>query len=173
MSITAFHATGADIKEFNLEWLNGGEHTFGVGIYFSTSKDKLSFYLEEEEKPKIYETEIQSENIVLWHHIIDVSIIKKLIDNSQYKQELLSQYGYEYYLKKYKNKNYLYFIKNFIHEIWELKDIEIKGTYYKEFLNQLAEINIDGMFMENGTFRNEIIVFNPSAITITKVFNIE
>lgn len=165
-----FHATGSTIEEFNLNYLNDGEHNFGVGIYFSTKKDNLDFYLSEEINPRIYETEIQDEKLVLWHRLIDNSIIEKLVNLSPLREELLAKKDMQYFIDKYSNKNYFYFFKNFTYECWNLgiQQEPVDELYLKKVLEQYVQTGIDGMIMENGTFRTELVIFNPKILRISQ-----
>jgi len=155
-----FHATDHNIKEFNLDWVQFGEGNFGPGVYFSTKATNIDFYLNENPDGNIYKTAILKSTMINWYDLVDNDKIRQFIEDSYLESEV------SYFLEKYLNKNYLYLFTNMPYEESSLRKDKDESNL-KRFLNLFtSHTNIDSMFMQNGTFRDEIVVFNPSSIRI-------
>jgi len=168
--IFIYHATAETIDKFNLNYLEFGEHNFGPGIYFSTKSDNIDFYLNEDEiNGKIYKTEIDITGMVLYYDLLNnKKIVEKLVDSLPFD---LTKEEKEKLISKYNNKNYLYIFDNLPYEIYkmrpELTSNTKNKTFLKDFLiNMSKNTGINSMFVQNGTFRDEIVVFNPDVLEI-------
>jgi len=165
-----YHATPVEIDIFNLEHLDGSELNFGPGIYFSDKADNIDFYLEENPNGNIYKTalDISNNNIVNWYDIIDYERI--FVGIEKYFNIILNinkLNTIQKFSSQYRGKNYLYLMSNLETDLWKITKKPISIGHSKQFLNIFTEFtNIDVMFMENGTFRNEYVVFNPKILNI-------
>jgi len=165
--LKCYHATDFVIEEFNLDWLIFGDNNFGPGIYFSTRSDNIDFYLNGNPNGNIYQVEIPLDSMVKWYDLIDDNILEQFLLSLPIEFHNLNK---DYLVKKYKNKNYLYIFDNLPYEI--INSEYYSDTYFKEFLIKMSEnTGISSMFMQNGTFRDEVVLFNPKVIKNKKKIN--
>ena len=166
-----YHATDATITKFNLDYLFYGEHNFGPGIYFSLKDDNIDFYLNENPNGKIYKTAISAQNMVLWHNIHDLTNNKISSFITAYFSSIpLLENHINEIIEKYTGKNYLYVMTNLPYEIHNYNKeakIDISQDHLKQFLiNFVKYTGITSMFVENGTFREEVVVFDAESLDI-------
>ena len=164
-TITIYHATDTTIHEFNLDHLYGGEHNFGPGIYFSTKSNNIDFYLNEYPNGKIYKVEIEHSHMVQYHEFLTKEMTQLFLDSLPREFYLSKK---KYFDEKYKNKNYLYIFDNLPYEV---RYYENKSEFYlKDFLLKMGDkTGVHSMFMQNGTFRNEVVVFYPKTISNVEI----
>ena len=161
-----YHATDCTIDTFNLNHLHGGEHNFGPGIYFSTQSNNIDFYLNEDPDGRIYKTKINLDGQVNWYDLITDGEVKSMFESFPFKLE--KELKKDFFIK-YKNKNYLYIFDNLPYEIWKIDNINHE-VILKNFLLKMSEkTGITSMFAQNGTFRDEVVVFNPSCLEIVEI----
>jgi len=161
-----YHATDCTIDTFDLNHLQGGEHNFGPGIYFSTNADNIDFYLNDDPAGSIHKTKINLEGQVKWYDLITNNQVKLMLKSFPFelKKELKKEL-----FEKYKNKNYLYVFDNLPFEIWRIDNTNHE-VILKNFLLKMSEkTGITSMFAQNGTFRDEVVVFNPSCLEIVEI----
>lgn len=126
-----YHGTSEkSIRKFNLNHLRGGEHTLGIGTYFTRNKEILDFYCSfNEDKGYVYVTEIsyKEENIRDYNELFSKkeinSFIKKLnitLTNKEMEEALKTKIvdGHPFFYKLYFDKkgiylNYKIFVKKF------------------------------------------------------------
>lgn len=126
-----YHGTGEkSIRKFNLNHLRGGEHSLGIGTYFTRNKEILDFYCNyDEEKGFVYITELvyKEENIRDYTELFSekeiISFIKKLnisLTKEEMEKALKTEIvdGHPFFYKLYFDKkgiwlNYKKFVKKF------------------------------------------------------------
>ncbi len=173
--IKAYHGTTRFIDEFNLNFLNGGEHQDGIGIYFTLKKQHTEYY--SGVNGNVYEVELSPQKILNQKDIIKNDLIFNLIKHSPYLEEIfndfvdITQKGMtkERAIKEvrsfYQNMEAKTFLKTFSNDIYKDK--------YKEFVENLNKFgNYDLMTINFNEVKN-IVVFNPKIIKIKKNLNLK
>jgi hypothetical protein len=151
-----YHGTWFNIEDFNLEHLEGGEHSFGIGIYFSKQKEIVSFYSEQDgEKRNIYEVDLdlKPNEIIKYNETLNIIQLENLI----------------------KNKNILYLL--------DIPFYKIMWVIYKDFFQHLTLKDYVELFtLKTGIkaclkqepykdfIREDICVMDPSVIKIINPF---
>ncbi len=167
-----YHGSYAkDIRKFNLNYLEGGEHNLGIGIYFTKNKEVLGFYSEDDDyKGNVYiidlncsESEIRNVNDTLTANEL-LSLIKKFrlsltkeeIDNClKQKMENIHFYIFNKFLfieNKYKFSN-KEFLKKFV-KATKIKVITKEAPY-------------------NDFIRTDYCVMDPRVIKLKKIIDLK
>jgi hypothetical protein len=163
-----YHATDHDITKFNLDWLNYGEHNFGLGIYFSDRNDNIDFFMNENPNGNIYKVDTPDDTMVQWHSLCDKEKLYNFIHSYLSTFDILADKTEEIY-NKYQNKNYLYIMCNLPWEIYKFMEEykRMDDDYLKNYLiNFVKYTGITSMFAQNGTFRNEVLILDVETIEI-------
>lgn len=172
-----YHLTDCkNITQFNLDYLDGGEHVNGPGVYFTSNHENLDydFYFNGDPEGTIYEVEIDVNNYFKSDDKINKEIIDSMIDLSIDK-DILNQYKDELY-NRYLNQNILLFLQEFPFKSYYFeKNFGIINNDFKEdlktfCLNFCKASNKDGMIMKFNEKRTDILVMNPYSLTIEHSF---
>ncbi len=166
-----YHGSYAkNIRKFNLNYLEGGEHNLGIGIYFTKNKEILSFYSEDEDyKGNIYivnlkcsESEIRNVNDTLSKAEL-FSLIKKLRlslseeeINNCLKQKLEDIHFYIFNNYLYKNNKYTISNKMFLKKF-------VKATKIKAFKKEAPY---------NDFIRTDYCVMDNRIISLKKIVDL-
>lgn len=162
-----------DIRKFNLNYLEGGEHSFGIGIYFTKNKEVLKFYSEDDDyKGSIYivnlncfEFEIRNVNDTLTKNEL-LSLIKEfklsltqVQINSCLKQKMenIHSYIFNEFLCVNNNSNHKFNNKEFLKKF-------VKATRIKVIKKEASY---------NNFIRIDYCVMDPKIIELKKIIDLE
>lgn len=172
-----YHLTDCkNITQFNLDYLDGGEHLNGPGVYFTSNYENLDydFYFNGDEDGTIYQVEINEINYFNFDDKVNKELIQCMIESS-IDINILNQYKQEIY-NRYLNKNILLFLQEFPFKRYYFeKNFGIINNDFKETLksfclNFCKITNKDGMIINFNDKRKDILVMNPYILTIEHSF---
>ncbi len=139
----AYHGSGVEIKEFNLNYLEGGEHSFGIGIYFTTNKKFTEYYVQE--GGFVHKCEFDDSSFISF--------------DAQLESKHFEALGIEYISGDF---------EKIIHEIRRQFELDNKG-FVELFVSKTGIKGCVKTALYNDVFRTDFCVFSPDI----KILSIE
>lgn len=175
--IIRYHGSNnRDIKEFNLDYLEKGEHQDGVGIYFTLNKKDTDYY--SGINGCVYEVELNPKKMLKQTQIISEGVIMNLIKHSPNYDEFIHDFidlGQKKLTKFQICKTISSFYKDMQpKEFFRSFSGDIYSGQLKELLNNFVKFSgYDMMMIDFGTEVKNVVVFNPKIIEIKQRMNVE
>lgn len=174
--IKCYHGTTAFIENFNLDFLENGEHQDGIGIYFALDKKNTEYY--SGKNGNVYEVELNPKKLLKQKSIISEDIIINLIKTSPNyndfigdfidleSKKLTKEQICKIIAKFYLDMNPKEFFRSFSGDIYS------KNT--KSFIENFHKFSgYDMMSIDLGNNITNVVVFNPKIIEIKKNLNLK
>ena len=158
------------IKSFNLNYLEGGEHSFGIGIYFTKNKECLKYYSESEDyKGNIYiaklnclDSEIKNFNDTLTEQELN-SLIKEF-------NLILTEQEFNDCLNIKMEQIHFYILKNFL--LINNRCLFTNKQFIKKFVKatKIKAFKKEALYMDY--IRTDFCVMNLKSITLIKAIDL-
>lgn len=172
-----YHASDfTDIKKFNLDYLEGGEHALGPGVYFSTTDKHFKFYFNGSKDGKVYITELNERGLVSSEDKVSTKMLLSLLKLFP-GQEFIEKHKTEL-IKEFSGLDFPKFFESFPFLIYKYKyeekykyDIDLSNFNLKTFLEEFSKVSgVNSIKIKNGS-RIDILVINPKVLNIINSYN--